>query len=314
MLETTQKACPSTPLISHSTVILGVPAYNEAKFIQQTLESIQAQKHKNFAVLISDNASTDVTQAICERFASQDPRFIYFRHARNIGASSNFNFLRESTDSPFFAWVGGHDMLHPDYLRNHLEAMNANPSIGGSFSYWEFINQSNEVLRKGYDTGIATPQVGAFLRYIWSAGLAVDLGPMHGVFRREYLCTLPMHNCMACDHIMLSNSLYLAPFKSIPGYLYRLRDFDESTRAQNVMQRITGQDKSAPDMHATIASYLEDFDKIVPNDSWHRHMKPLVSWVLHDRFVRRGFRMTTLACSILKRIQAIKNLFIGSRN
>jgi hypothetical protein len=111
---------------------------------------------------------------------------------------------------------------------------------------------------------------------------------------------------------MLSNSLYLAPFKSIPGHLYRLRDFDESTRTQNAMQRITGQEKSAPDMHATIAGYLADFDKIVPQGSWHRHFKPFVSWVLYDRFIRRGFRVTTLARSILKRINRIKRFCSGT--
>ncbi len=313
MPETTQQASCSTQLLSHSTITLGVPAYNEAKFIRQTLESIQAQTHTDFAVLISDNASTDGTQAICELIASQDPRFTYVRQPKNIGASNNFNLLQESTASPYFAWVGGHDILHPDYLRNHLAALNADPDIGGSFTYWEFINQSNEVLRKGCNTGIHTPRTGALLRYLWSAGLTVDLGPMHGVFRRKFLCQLPMHNCFACDHIMLSNSLYLAPFRSIPGHLYRLRDFDESTRTQTVMQRISGQEKSVPDMRATIANYLADFDKIVPSDSWHRHMKPLVSWVLYDRFVRRGFRVTTLACSILKRIQALKDLFTSSR-
>ena len=312
MPETTHKGSCFTPLLSHSTITLGVPAYNEAKFIQQTLESIQAQTHKDFAVLISDNASTDGTQAICERIASHDPRFTYVRHPKNIGASSNFNFLRESTASPYFAWVGGHDMLHPDYLRNHLAALNADLGIGNSFSYWEFVNESDEIVRRGCDTGITTPRTGALVRYLWSSGLTVDLGPMHGVFRRKFLCELPIHNCFACDHIMLSNSLYLAPFKSIPGHLYRLRDFDESTRTQNAMQRITGQEKSAPDMHATIAGYLADFDKIVPQGSWHRHFKPFVSWVLYDRFIRRGFRVTTLARSILKRINRIKRFCSGT--
>jgi len=314
MPETTHKTSHSSPLLSHGTVIIGVPVYNEAKFLQQTLESIQAQTHKDFAVLISDNASTDDTQAICERLTSQDPRFIYFRHEKNIGAAGNFDFLRQFTASPYFAWVGGHDILHPDYLRAHIAALNVDPVIGCSFSYWEFINESNEIIGTGCETGIATPREGAFLRYIWSAGLAIDLGPMHGVFRRKYLCELPIHNCPACDHIMLSNSLYLAPFKSISRHLYQLREFEESTREQNSMQRITGQDNVAANMRSTIDGYLTDFDKIFPPQSWHRHFKPFVSWVLYDRFIRRGFRLTTLARSILKRIHRIKRFCSGTRS
>ncbi len=294
--------------VTHPTVVLGVPAFNEANFIWQSLDSIQRQTHADFAVLISDNGSTDDTAAICERFASQDSRFHYFRQPNNIGSSNNFNFLRKSTESPFFAWVGGHDMLHPDYLRNHLEALNDNPQIGASFTFCEFIDETNTLLRKGCDVGTATPQWGPFLRYLWSAALAIDLGPMHGVYRRSCICNLPMRNCPACDHIFLSNCFYLAQFKCIPGHLYRLREFDESKRSENVMQRITGKSSAVLDMQSTIDGYLEDFDKIVPFDSWHRHMKPLVRLALHDRFGNPPFRLTKLFRSIAKRAHNIKRL------
>ena len=128
-------------------------------------------------------------------------------------------------------------MLHPDYLRNHLAALNADLQIGASFTFWDFIDETDALLRRGCDVGTATPQLGPFLRYLWSAALAIDLGPMHGVYRRSYLCDLPLRNCPACDHILLSNCFYLAPFKCIPGHLYKLREFDESKRSQNVMQR-----------------------------------------------------------------------------
>jgi glycosyltransferase involved in cell wall biosynthesis len=304
--------------VTHPTVVLGVPALNEAKFIWKTLDSIQRQTHADFAVLISDNGSTDDTAAICERFAAEDPRFHFFRQPNNIGSSNNFNFLRKSTDSPFFAWVGGHDMLHPDYLRNHLAALNAAPQIGASFTFWDFIDETDALLRRGCDVGTATPQWGPFLRYLWSAALAIDLGPMHGVYRRSCICDLPMRNCPACDHILLSNCFYLAPFKCIPGHLYKLREFDESKRSQNVMQRITGKSSAVLDMQSAIDGYLEDFDKIVPPDSWHRHMKPLVKWALHDRFVRQRFQATKLIRSTLKRSHEFKrlcmNLNFAARN
>ena len=304
--------------VTHPTVVLGVPAFNEAKFIWKSLDSIQRQTHADFAVLISDNGSTDDTAAICEQFTSQDPRFHYFCQQNNIGSSDNFNFLRKSTSSPFFAWVGGHDMLHPDYLRNHLAALNADLQIGASFTFWDFIDETDALLRRGCDVGTATPQLGPFLRYLWSAALAIDLGPMHGVYRRSYLCDLPLRNCPACDHILLSNCFYLAPFKCIPGHLYKLREFDESKRSQNVMQRITGKSSAVLDMKSAIDGFLEDFDKILPPDSWHRHMKPLVKLALHDRFVRRRFQATKLIRSTLKRSHEFKrlcmNLSFAARN
>lgn len=107
-------------LVDDRTIVLGVPAYNEERHIGECLKSIQAQTFANFSVLISDNASSDGTSSICQRFAETDRRFVYFRHPLNIGAVANFRFLLDSTISPFFAWLGGHDILKPQYVETHL--------------------------------------------------------------------------------------------------------------------------------------------------------------------------------------------------
>lgn len=46
-----------------------MPAYNEGRFLERTLRSIQAQSHGDFVALVSDNASTDDTERIGREFA-----------------------------------------------------------------------------------------------------------------------------------------------------------------------------------------------------------------------------------------------------
>ena len=72
---------------------IGMPIFNGELFIHQAIKSILAQTFTNFELIISDNASTDSTREICEKFAKQDNRIRYFRQESNIGIHKNFNFV-----------------------------------------------------------------------------------------------------------------------------------------------------------------------------------------------------------------------------
>ncbi len=66
-------------------ISIGLPIYNEEKFIENKLKNILEQTEQNFEIIISDNASTDKTQQICEKFAKEDNRITYIRHKKNYG-------------------------------------------------------------------------------------------------------------------------------------------------------------------------------------------------------------------------------------
>ena len=46
-------------------VSIGMPVYNGEKFVQEAIQSLLQQTHRNFELIISDNASTDMTESIC---------------------------------------------------------------------------------------------------------------------------------------------------------------------------------------------------------------------------------------------------------
>ena len=66
------------------TVSVGMPAYNSAAWIESAIESILAQSFRDFELIISDNASTDATLALCEKYASVDSRIRLLRQPQAV--------------------------------------------------------------------------------------------------------------------------------------------------------------------------------------------------------------------------------------
>ena len=71
---------------------VGLPVYNGADYLAESLDALLGQTFEDFELIISDNASTDGTADICQQYAKQDSRIRYFRQPRNIGLAPNHNF------------------------------------------------------------------------------------------------------------------------------------------------------------------------------------------------------------------------------
>ena len=52
-------------LSQNPCVSIGMPPYNAEKFLEQSPDSLLTQTFDDFEIIISDNASTDGTEAIC---------------------------------------------------------------------------------------------------------------------------------------------------------------------------------------------------------------------------------------------------------
>jgi glycosyltransferase involved in cell wall biosynthesis len=104
-----------------------MPAWNSAAFIEATLASLQAQTYPALEIIVSDDASSDGTAGICERFAAADARFRLLRQTTRRGWIGNTNALLRETraDCCFFAFHD--DPLHPDYVARLVAALTASP-------------------------------------------------------------------------------------------------------------------------------------------------------------------------------------------
>jgi teichuronic acid biosynthesis glycosyltransferase TuaG len=62
-----------------------VPAYNAARHLAATLDSILAQQGAAFEVIVVDDRSTDETAQIVADFAARNPRVRYYCTPANCG-------------------------------------------------------------------------------------------------------------------------------------------------------------------------------------------------------------------------------------
>lgn len=119
-------------------VSVGMPVYNGERYLPETIGAILAQTFQDFELVISDNASTDGSAAICEEFARRDPRIRFVRQERNLGAAANFRYVLDAARAPFFMWAGADDMRSPDFLAVNLDVLRRRPDAVASISPTRF--------------------------------------------------------------------------------------------------------------------------------------------------------------------------------
>jgi glycosyltransferase involved in cell wall biosynthesis len=97
-------------------VSVGMPVYNSARWIQQSVESILTQSFGDIELIISDNASTDDTFEICEDYARQDARIRLYRNPENVGANRNYLAVLRHARAPLFKWASSNDICAPTFI------------------------------------------------------------------------------------------------------------------------------------------------------------------------------------------------------
>jgi glycosyltransferase involved in cell wall biosynthesis len=108
-------------------VTVGVPVYNGADLIAESLECLVNQTFRDIEILIFDNASTDDTQQIVEDFAGRDSRIRYIRRPENVGAIQNFIDPLDQATSPYFLWRAHDDLSSVDYIEKLLAGLKRTP-------------------------------------------------------------------------------------------------------------------------------------------------------------------------------------------
>jgi len=104
-----------------SRVSIGIPVFNGAKLLEETLENLEQQSFRDFNVYISDNCSTDATPDICQKFVKRDTRFHHIRQSENIGALPNFLAARNLARSPLFMWRAFDDLSADNYIEKLVD-------------------------------------------------------------------------------------------------------------------------------------------------------------------------------------------------
>jgi len=104
-------------------VALITPSFNRAYILGETADSIFAQSHENWEWIIVDDGSTDDSWALIQSYAEKDPRVKGFQRNRGPkGACTCRNMAVDNTDADWLIFLDTDDLLHPDCLKQRLEA------------------------------------------------------------------------------------------------------------------------------------------------------------------------------------------------
>jgi glycosyltransferase involved in cell wall biosynthesis len=204
-----------TPLIS-----VGLPTYNRASDLKRCIDSVLAQDYSNFELIISDNASTDGTQSLCEELGRKDQRIRYIRQTTNRGPAANFQAVLDEARGEFFMWLGDDDWLAPNYISRCIQVLLEEPEYVIVCGLPKHCNDDGTVAYDG--DRINLPQASGKERVLEYLRQIHYDGTFYAVMRRDKLLREPIKNTLAGDWLFISPIVFTGKVKTLDDtYLYR---------------------------------------------------------------------------------------------
>lgn len=195
-------------------VTIGVPTRNRAGLLRQTLETLLAQDYPNFELVISDNASTDETEAVCRALAERDPRVRYHRSDADRGLIGNFNRVIELARGEYIVIAGDDDLYEPNFLTALVPALDQDPQVVVSAPGTDWITFEGRPLPRStdkYHTDPAKTPLQEAMRALWDARGTMMMGVFRGSVLRRSMCFRQTYKTSVdyCDSILVFElSLY----------------------------------------------------------------------------------------------------------
>jgi glycosyltransferase involved in cell wall biosynthesis len=107
-----------------------VPVCNGEIFLAECLESILAQDFADMEILIADDASTDGSVTLVERFAARDSRIRWWKNPGNLGLAQNFNCCLRAAKGEYIKYVLQDDkLISPLAIQKMAEALDQHPEV-----------------------------------------------------------------------------------------------------------------------------------------------------------------------------------------
>lgn len=218
----------STPRVS-----IGLPVYNGARYLAAALDGLLAQTFSDFELIVSDNASTDATPAICAQYAARDARIRYSRNAANIGGAPNFRRVFHLATGEYFMWAAHDDLHAPTFVERCVEVLDRDPTVAVCYTRVRVIDAGGAVIR---EEATPLPRIGSPLPHERFGDLVrweYNCYEVLGLIRASVLRQTPLIPSFIASDCALRAELGLrGGFHEVPEYLFYSRDHaDRSTRA-----------------------------------------------------------------------------------
>lgn len=142
MVSTPSHYQPKDDVRSEDLVTVIVIFLDEARFIQEAIDSVFAQSYQRWELLLVDDGSRDQSSGIARSIADQHPDKVrYFEHAghQNLGMSASRNLGIRHAKGKYIAFLDADDVWSPVKLEQQLAIFRAYPAavmVLGPVQWW----------------------------------------------------------------------------------------------------------------------------------------------------------------------------------
>ncbi len=125
-------------------VDLLVPTFNNEATVEDTLNSLLSQTHKNCRIIVFDNQSTDQTVAKVQPYTTKGIGLVI--NEKNLGGEGNFNRCIERAEAPYFCICHSDDIYDSRFVEVQLQALESELKSPVSFCHADRIDFAGQSL------------------------------------------------------------------------------------------------------------------------------------------------------------------------
>ena len=212
-------------------VVLGMTLYNNARHLPEAIESLIAQTHSDFTLILLDDASADETESVARAYVSRDARIKYFKHDSRQAMIATWRdvvqiAMRECPTAEYFAWVSDHDRWHPRWLERLLGELDADPDAVLAYPITRRIGPTGIELDKGPRLFDTVGWAGLRARWRHMCHAAVAAGDMvYGLMRVRALDKAGIfRRVLRPDRLLIAELMLYGGVRQVPEALWFRRD------------------------------------------------------------------------------------------
>lgn len=107
-----------------------IPTYNRLELLKVATQSALDQTFKDYELIISDNHSTDGTQAWARKLTKKNRRITYVRNSKNLGMVANWNAGILKARGKYVTILMDDDFWKPQFLQETSRVLDKETDVG----------------------------------------------------------------------------------------------------------------------------------------------------------------------------------------
>lgn len=208
---------------STPTVSIGMPVRNGLPYLTEALDSLLAQTHDDFELIVSDNASDDGTTEICAEYARHDSRIRFTRNKENLGGAANFNRVFNEARGRYFKWAAADDVCLPRFLERCIETLEMDANVVLCYPQAVRIDERGTRI-KDFEDNMHVDHPSASWRFGYVVRNYILANPIFGLIRTDAIRSTNLHGAYPTSDAVLAAELAMqGRFHELPERLFLRR-------------------------------------------------------------------------------------------